>query len=121
MDLAIRSSSATFSGAMRKLMMRGVLIIQKNTPYYTILQRFGAAGSSAISEGNAQTAGGKAIRKARRKSGETDVAGFYSSRKATMGSIRAARRAGIQLAIIAMPAMNAVIEPNTSGSFGLTP
>lgn len=42
----------------------------------------------------------------------------YSSRNATMGSIRAARRAGIQLDPTAITAMAAVMDPKSSGSSG---
>src|ERR1700675_1062071 len=45
----------------------------------------------------------------------------YSSCKAAIGSIRAARRAGIQLEPSAMSAMVTGMAENTTGSFGLTP
>jgi len=44
----------------------------------------------------------------------------YSSRKAAMGSMCAALRAGSQLARSAMPVIAAVMVPKTTGSLGLT-
>jgi serine phosphatase RsbU (regulator of sigma subunit) len=45
---------------------------------------------------------------------------FYSSRSAAIGSMCAARRAGIQLASSAMPVIAAVMLPKTHGSSGRT-
>jgi hypothetical protein len=45
----------------------------------------------------------------------------YSSRKAMIGSIAAARRAGIQLDKRAIAAIDAVVTPKTKASLGLTP
>ena len=45
---------------------------------------------------------------------------FYSSRRAAIGSMRAARQAGSQLASSAMLVITAVMIPKTKGSFGLT-
>ena len=45
---------------------------------------------------------------------------FYSSRRAVIGSMRAARQAGSQLASIAIPVITAVMIKKTTGSFGLT-
>ena len=91
-----------FSGAMRKLMMRRKSITQKNPPYYATQQADRSSWASDLWTGVLPGPLG------------------YSSLSATMGSMRAARRAGSQLASSEISTMAVVMLPKTTGSLGLT-